>query len=349
MIFVKPYSSVILVAILIFVVTTALIFGTISVDFLNKEIEGFQAVPLVIDPETKKIVTGYYQVNDTLMALLPYGFKIDPLNPRKIIPFTQTAKYQTKLIVIEDPSKIYPLVPKPGEKMPDGVYLISDSSLAILPPNMMPNLLSIDVTTTNPPKLKYYYAIGYVSETQYYENSFKLPNPVSSLPQEVYYTDDKKKSVSFLQYGQIADSSNGFGAIMNPNINLSSKEFNYIKSNYRDISNNYDVQFHDDLSGIINRNYMYDLEFGETLVLDQTGNLVALPKTNSQGSITYYQPGEFPFGASKYVPNYEDSIYLSSIGYRTRFGNGNAQSSGCGSICQAYNDFKNIMEKQCQK
>ena len=77
-------------------------------------------------------------------------------------------------------------------------------------------------------------------------------------------------------------------------------------------------------------------------------HILILPKTNSQGSVTYYQPGEFPFGASTYVPNYEDSVYLSSVGYRTRFGNthtnGNTHVTGCDVACQAYNEFKSKMD-----
>jgi hypothetical protein len=347
MIFVKPYSSLILIAILILVISTSLLFGFISPGCNNSK-EGFDLYPLVTDPSTKKISNGYYQIDESNMAILPYGYKIDPLDPKKIIPFTKKAKYQSQTIVIEDPNKEYPLVPKPGEKMPDGVYLISDSSLANLPPNMMPNVSRIDFTTTDPPKLQYYYTTGYTSETQYYNNKFKPTNNTSSsLPKGVYYTDSTKTFVSFLKYGQIADQSKGFGVIADPNKNMSTTDFNYTTSNYRDISSNFDVEFHDNAASIIEKNKMYDLGYDQIRVKDQNGNIVILPKTNSQGSITYYSPGEFTFGASKYVPNYEDSVYLSSIGYRTKFGNTNAKSSGCDSMCQAFKEFKLKIEQTC--
>ena len=340
MIFVKPYSSLILIAILILITSTSLLFEFISSNCNNTK-EGFDLYPLVRDPSTKKIANGYYQVDASNMAIIPYGYKIDQLDATKIIPVTNTAKYSLTV-------KSFPPIPINGDKMPDGFYFIADSSLAVLPPNMMPNVLSIDFTTTNPPKLQYYYTTGYTSETQYYNNKFKPTNGTSaSLPSGVYYTDKTKTFVSFLQYGQIADDSNGFGVIADPDKNMSTTDFNYTSSNYRDISNNYDVEFHDDAKSIIERNKMYDLGYDQIRVKDQNGNIVVLPKTNSQGSITYYSPGEFTFGPSKYVPNYEDSVYLSSIGYRTKFGNTSAKSSGCDSMCQAFKEFKLKIEKTC--
>ena len=56
-----------------------------------------------------------------------------------------------------------------------------------------------------------------------------------------------------------------------------------------------------------------DLSFGQVRVIDQYGNVVILPSAPVQSPITYYQPGSFPFGASTYIPKYEDSVYLSRL------------------------------------
>ena len=106
------------------------------------------------------------------------------------------------------------------------------------------------------------------------------------------------------------------------------------------------MQFHDDAETIKKQN---DLKMGEVTVKDQNGNMIVLPKAEAQGSVTFYQPGEFPFGASTYVPNYEDSIYLSSVGYRTMLGNTITGNTNCGAICKAYNEFKIKMDLQCEK
>lgn len=344
MYFAKSASHMyILIAGLIIIAAILILFAfDSSVDTL----EGFNAVPIVwVNKDANQLAYGYYQLDDTQMALIPYGYKVDSTNPKKIIPITNTAEYNL------NPEKhdLLP-VPKPGEPIPDGFYLLSNTSLAVLPPNMKPMVKSIDFSG-NPPKLLIYYDKEYISETQYYNNKYtpkSLPQ-ASSLPDGVYYTDPSHTLISFLKSNQIADVGKGYGAILNPLLNLSTTNFDYATSNYRDVSNNYDVQFHSDADEIKKQYGMYDLEFGEVRVVDQSGNIIILPKTNSQGSVTFYQPDEFPFGASTYVPNYEDSVYLSSIGNRTRFGNtqtnGNTYVNGCDMACQAYNEFKHKMDK----
>jgi hypothetical protein len=69
-------------------------------------------------------------------------------------------------------------------------------------------------------------------------------------------------------------------------------------------TNNYDVQYHD-ISPI-------DYSSTGTWVKDPvTGKVIYVPWSETKGNITYYQPGTYPYGASTYVPSYEDSIYLS--------------------------------------
>ena len=305
------------------------------------QMEGFDIVPLITDPVTHQVSTGYYQVDNSNMTILPYGFMTDPSNNRQIIPSTKIGINMLK-------PKYNATLPPPGQSLPYKFYLTSDSSLAVLPPNMLPNVKTIDFSG-NPPTILFYYDNGYVSETQYYENQYKPANYPAVLPKQVYYADASHIFVSFLRYGEIQDPSNGYGKISDPSLNLSTTKFNYITSNYRDISNNYDTLFHDDIDTIQKQSDLYDLSFGQILVKDQNGNIVTMPKTNAQDNVTYYNPGEFQFSAAKYVPNYEDSIYLSSIGYRTILGNTSAASSDCGSMCKAYNDFKYIMDKSCGK
>jgi hypothetical protein len=337
----KDILNIILYLFLVAIVFSIIYYFTLSfADCSEHYAEGFDTVPIATDAKTKNIVYGYYQVDSSNMAVIPYGFAVDPKDPRKIIPITKTAMKELSSTKI-------PPVPEKGEKLPDDFYLASDSSLAILPPNMSPNIKNIDFSG-NPAKIIYFYNNGYISETQYYENQYKPAHYPKSLPMGVYYVDPSHALVSFLKYGEVADISAGYGKKNNTKINQSTTSFNYNTSNYRDnVKDNLNVEFHDNMEDIVKQNKMYDLGFDETRVIDQCGNMVSLPKTMSQANITYYQPGEFPFGASKYVPNYEDSVYLSSVGHRTMFGNGNSSSSSCGAMCKAYNDFKTKMENYC--
>jgi hypothetical protein len=316
----KLITVFILIAIIVITILISSLF------FASSE-EGFDVVPISTNPQTKQVITGYYQIDDSRMAMLPYGFKIDPNDPQKIIPTTVTNINMLK------PKQDIP-IPKQGDKMPEGYYLLSDSSLAILPPNMLPNLNKIKISEDNA-KILYYYDIGYMSETKYYEKKFNPDNNQKELPEGVYYTDSNKDFVSLLKFGQIADKEKGYGYTMK-------KE----DIKYREIEDNYNVQFHDDAETVKKQN---DLKMGEVMVKDQNGNMILLPKAEAQGSVTFYQPGEFPFGASTYIPNYEDSIYLSSVGYRTMLGNTITSNTNCGAICKAYNEFKIQMDLQCEK
>ena len=300
-----------ILSILFLVLTSALAFTFMH--FKPREIEGFSTVPLVFDPNTHKILYGYYQVDETKMALVPYGYVADPSNPKKLIPNTIESEESGYIT----PSANTPKVPKYGMPMPDGYYKISDSSLAILPPNMSPDLDSINFTSDNPPILLFYYNNGYISQTAYYQKQFTPANPPTKLPTEVYYVDESKTLISLLPYGNIADTSNGYGMIQDPTLNLNATQYNFLKSNYRDLGNNYDVQFHDKVDVIQATSGLYDLSFVQVRVLDQNGKSILIPKTKSQGNVTYYQPGEYPFGAATYVPNYEDSSYLRKIEYET--------------------------------
>ena len=72
-------------------------------------------------------------------------------------------------------------------------------------------------------------------------------------------------------------------------------------------SDNYNVEYHGTISDIATQ----DGDSGIAWVVDAYGNKIGLPKLKGQEYITYYNPGSYKYGASTYVPNYEDSIYLS--------------------------------------
>ena len=149
----------------------------------------------------------------------------------------------------------------------------------------------------------------------YYNNgNTKLPNTQPTDTVWMQYDNPNADKVLFLPYGKVPrkDSAGNFlpGYMDNPYLISPTGDIKY-DQNYTDIKNNYDVEFHANVELLKAQNDMYDINFGSITVLDQTGNLVVLPRSQVQGDITYYQPATFRFGASTYVPNYEDSVYLS--------------------------------------
>jgi hypothetical protein len=246
------------------------------------------------------------------MAPVPYGYIVDPSDRTKIVPNSPTST-QTQSNALFQGNRQWTST----DILPDNYYIqAADGTLGQLPPNMMPDVKSIDVNTSSvPPKLIIQYNMGYVNKDTYYTRTFTPLNPINPpLPAGIYYFDAGHTSVAFLPYGKIPDTNNGYGYIADPNLISPTGQFEPDTQQYGDISNNYDVTFHSDVNTLMHNNdSTIDLSFGQVRVIDQTGNVVILPSAPVQSPITYYQPGSFPFGASSYIPKYEDSVYLSRL------------------------------------
>jgi hypothetical protein len=166
--------------------------------------------------------------------------------------------------------------------------------------------------------------IGQLDPQQHKTKTYPTPDLVFPLPEGVYYTAPpsgtssdiwKPDTIQFLPYGKIAKTlpENGtylYGFVDNPNLISKDGSFKYSQE-YRDISNNLDVTFHESAEDLAKKNDNGSEIFGDITVLDKDGNLLTLPRTEIHGGITYYTPGSYTFGAATYVPKYEDSVYLS--------------------------------------
>lgn len=92
---------------------------------------------------------------------------------------------------------------------------------------------------------------------------------------------------------------------------------------------------------------------------DKTGKLVEIEyKDSNFAPILYYVPGAYKFGSSAYVPNYEDSVYLSRMtrkaqtmpGYDPNdLGDAKVKNtaSQLGGFCNANKDDKQKLEEKC--
>jgi hypothetical protein len=79
--------------------------------------------------------------------------------------------------------------------------------------------------------------------------------------------------------------------------------------NYR--TDNYNVEYHESADVLKGKSDNMDLSFGNVWVIDASGKKVNIPYSSLTKFSTYDVPGTFTYGASSYVPSYEDSIYLS--------------------------------------
>lgn len=346
-----------LVAILMILIFFAALF---SQYYFQIELESFDVVPIqYTDFAHTTISPGYYQIDASNMAQIPHGYKLDPKNPRNILPVTQAAKQSIT-------SATTPAVPAPGKPIPDTYYLLNATSLAILPPNMMPNVKSVDVSyNTVPPTLLVYYNTGYVSSTQYYENKYPTPdsvaavvkaskpapysatNPPPAAPPTMYFVDPLYKTVAFLPYGKIQDPTKGYGYVGDSHLISQTGQFDFNNTSYKDLANDYDINFHQSAEQIMANASASDVKFTQLSVRDQCGNLVQVPYNPLQGTVTYYQPGSFPFGASTYIPKYEDSVYLSRLTNESQAAP-YTPSSGPMGACKMYANLPAKNEEYCR-
>ena len=246
-------------------------------------------------PPNGEIPDGYYKVDEQNMAILPPNSKPNIKNLR-IIGTRQSPKLEkTYDVGYVTESEYY--------KKKYTLDAVGDQPVSI-------NEITIS-------------RIGKRNEGQ--QTYYPTGDLVFPLPEEVYYSELteadklsntwKPNTIQFLPYGKIPKTlqQNGtflYGYIDNTNLITKDGSFKY-SQDYRDISNNFDVTFHESAEDLAKKNDTGDDTFGAIPVLDKDGNLVTLPRTEIHGDITYYTPGAYTFGAGTYVPKYEDSVYLS--------------------------------------
>ena len=86
-----------------------------------------------------------------------------------------------------------------------------------------------------------------------------------------------------------------------------------METNYSDISQNHDVEFHN-LSENVNPTDESDFSADTTWVYNnELKKIVSLPRPKILSFPTYYTPGTYKYGAAAYVPSYQDSVVLSSL------------------------------------
>ncbi len=293
--------------------------------------EGFETEP--IERTNGILKQGYYKVDDNNMARIPYGYTISPTDETMLIPTTGATYSSTAWVTI----------PLDGQ-IPDGFYKLSDSSMARLPltpPGLMPNITGISYNSSVGVFSKTF-DIGYINKATYLDLSFNYTG--SSPPPTMYFRDSAKTKVSFLPYGKIPDSTQGWGYKDNPKLMITESSMNQL-TNYSDISNNYDLTFHPSLEDIKRQAGEDD---AGAVVVDKDGNRFILPELNLSNTTLFYEPGTYTYSASNYVPSYSDSVYLSRTTWEPTVAKYEPQTLK-GGICEANKGSTLDLETACQK
>lgn len=115
---------------------------------------------------------------------------------------------------------------------------------------------------------------------------------------------------------------------------------------YRYNKDNLDITYHPDATSILNNSTNSSLLSDTIISHDSSGNQILIPK-DIEGPTIYYEPGSFTFGASTYVPNYADSIYLSKITGEVNTGKYYSTAATLGGQCEYYKDSPIKLEEVC--
>ena len=215
--------------------------------------------------------------------------------------------------------------------IPNGYYQISTDKYAKLPYGTMVGPLPMDGIIPEG-----YYIVNVTdSNNRNYTKMAKVPSGyIATLDKKDIMPITKGSAYSQLQTNSPTNNLQGdtTGTGMNDGSNvLDNKEYNPL---------NTDVLYHDEPTG-------KDDSQECTYVKDKSGNLVCLPNTLDNTLPTYYQPGSFIFSSSNYVPNYEDSVYLSISTGLSTVGNAYPTSSAMGGFCNAYIKNPLELEQKC--
>ena len=85
------------------------------------------------------------------------------------------------------------------------------------------------------------------------------------------------------------------------------------------------------------------------MVLDNSGNLVQVPISQTANDTTYYEEANLRYDPSNFVPTYEDTIYfskLTGLGYQKPIYGTDSQWGG---FCTFNKDFPDNIEQKCMK
>jgi hypothetical protein len=327
--------------------------GTVGLEGLYSSIqEGMiDAYPI---PPTGVITFGYYRIDDNNMAVIPHGYELDMSDPeqKSLLPITNATFFKDK-----------PIPMFSNKNLPDGYYQVSPGFMSRLPPGKKPYIKTVTATGSET------YKNGFINENEYYDLSFPLPDvkkgtsdaaflPEGPVLPKGYYLNEDKRSMSILSYGKIANGPDEPGYIDNPNLISANGRFKRevvstspgaaSGDKTREI-NNYDVGFHENADDVRKRQKMFDQPVGGLVMLDSDGNKIILPRESVQGDLTYNEPAKYAYGMRTFVPNYEDSVFLSQSTKLSTVSEYRDEATAAKGFCETLKNDPEAIEYNCRK
>jgi len=288
---------------------------------MNKVDEGFQGFSETQVQNMNPCESGtpncfnlkYYDPNGILhsgsFSNLPYNYYLDKENILQPVPSGYTVSADKKGYIPVSNSKVYSTV----ANLPENVIL--DPSKCIQSQIVIKNS---DFSNKQ---------LSIILEAEYNNKPYKYPYyPITeTVCSEVDYLiyDSNKHIVTthgtiiipdgyYINAGVVMKVPYGYTASPDKKSIIINVDFQKEVSTTTYDTNNYNIRYHIESS---NNNYpdTSTAGIGKMWVLDHSGNLISVPYNEISGNTLYNEPGSFRFGPSNYVPNYEESIYLSKL------------------------------------
>lgn len=201
-----------------------------------------------------------------------------------------------------------------------GYYNIGNNQMALIPNNYIITTDSTGVVTNNQPDFINIIQDnnGNYTVTDGYYSINNNPNAPLNMMAIIPYGFKVNTSKTGITLNPTLNPINSSLSQSSPTSNLGDASYN---SSIQYNSNNYNIQYHEDIS--------------------MNSDLLGL-----QENAIYYQPGAFKYGGSTYVPNYEDSVYLSKTTYlptTASYNNGIDPNN----ICNLYSNYPERLENAC--
>jgi len=201
-----------------------------------------------------------------------------------------------------------------------GYYNIGNNQMALIPNNYIITTDSTGVVTNNQPDFINIIQDnnGNYTVTDGYYSINNNPNANRNMMAIIPYGFKVNTSKTGITLNPTLNPINSSLSQSSPTSNLGDASYN---SSIQYNSNNYNIQYHEDIS--------------------MNSDLLGL-----QENAIYYQPGAFKYGGSSYVPNYEDSVYLSKTTYlptTASYNNGIDPND----ICNLYSNYPEKLENAC--
>jgi len=228
-------------------------------------------------------------------------------------------------------------------RMPDGYYRVDESNMAQLPYGNYISPLPFGGVTNIPD--------GYYQVTAKNASGIAIPQ-MGKVPYGYVATPDKTNIIAVSKSASYSDnylSKTGGSPTGSTLLSGNAVSYGNTVSNPKTIydSKNVDVQYRDNISDLTLQRGIYDLSFGGVMVKDLSGIMQTLPYAQGQPLPTYYRPGSFVFGSSSYVPNYEDSVYLSKTTGLSSVAVAYPSASNMGGFCNNMAKDPLSMEQKC--